>query len=62
MIEGDHNKVTVTFEWPPDKWMGFDSWKDRIGALLRMADLLGLDDGRPSMTIVTERVGLEEDK
>lgn len=58
---GSSNKVTVVFEWPPDKWVGFRTWSNKVAALLRVAGLLGLDEGRPSMTVVVECVNMEEE-
>lgn len=59
MSEG-YNKVTVTFEWPPDKWMGYQPWAANVQRLLDLAEALGMDDGRPRMEVVRERVSVDE--
>lgn len=54
------NKVTITIEWRPDKWMGHESWMEDVDLVDIVIRRLGLDHGRSSMTQRREWVGMEE--
>jgi hypothetical protein len=57
----DFNKVTFEFTFPPDKWVGLDSFKEDVALLERLATALGFDStGRRRLTVTKEQVGDDE--
>lgn len=59
--EGEWNEIKVTFEYPPDKWVGLDDWQGDVDLILTFAARL-MRESRGEM-FVTRRVAppIEED-
>lgn len=60
LAKSEFNKATFVFEFTPDKFSGLESYQEDVRLLFQIAQRLGMNEGRRTMTVMYDNIIEEE--